>query len=61
MRGEKSTWGSNCILIRGAVIALRNEDSVRVLIQNHGQESFEPSYGEGIAAACVTAEEDIWD
>lgn len=59
--GKSPLGDPTAFLIRGAVIALRNEDSVRVLIQNHDQESFEPSYGEGIAAACVTAEEDIWD
>lgn len=59
--GKSPLGDPTAFLIRGAVIALRNEDSVRVLIKNHDQESFEPSYGEGIAAACVTAEEDIWD
>ena len=59
--GKSPLGDPTAFLIRGAVIALRNEDSVRVLILNHDQESFEPSYGEGIAAACVTAEEDIWD
>ncbi|MTK07475.1 MAG: ferrous iron transport protein A [Hungatella sp.] len=59
--GKSPLGDPTAFLIRGAVIALRNEDSVRVLIQNNDQESFEPSYGEGIAAACVTAEEDIWD
>nr|WP_330400741.1 FeoA family protein [Lacrimispora amygdalina] len=59
--GKSPLGDPTAFLIRGAVIALRNEDSGRVLIQDNGQESYDPIYGEGIAAACVTAEEEIWD
>ena len=59
--GKSPLGDPTAFLIRGAVIALRNEDSVRVLIKNKDQESFEPGYGEGIVAACATAEEKIWD
>nr|WP_314462080.1 FeoA family protein [uncultured Clostridium sp.] len=59
--GKSPLGDPTAFLIRGAVIALRNEDSVRVLIQNKEQESYDPSYGTGIAAACITAEEEVWD
>ena len=59
--GKSPLGDPTAFLIRGAVIALRNEDSVRVIIKNRDQEYFEPGYGEGIVAACATAEEEVWD
>ena len=59
--GKSPVGDPTAFLIRGAVIALRSEDSGKILILEQEEPAYEASYGEGMAAASVSAEEKRWD
>lgn len=48
-------------LIRGAVIALRSEDSSQVLVKLKEQEQMEPRRKEEVVTAADVREERLWD
>lgn len=58
--GKSPLGDPTAFLIRGAVIALRSEDSGRVLVQIKTEEEENHYEGEMVAAA-VTMEEQVWD
>lgn len=59
--GKSPLGDPTAFLIRGAVIALRSEDSGRVLVHAQMEETVKHHYGEEVTAAAVTQEEEIWD
>jgi ferrous iron transport protein A len=59
--GKSPLGDPTAFLIRGAVIALRSEDSGRVLIQSNGEDKAKRRYGEEMVAANLSLEEKVWD
>ncbi|WP_367568330.1 ferrous iron transport protein A [Lacrimispora sp.] len=59
--GKSPLGDPTAFLIRGAVIALRSEDSGNVLVSRTGAEKEKFCYGEEIAAASVAMEDQVWD
>jgi len=55
--GKSPLGDPTAFLIRGAVIALRSEDSGRVLVQSNGEEKANRHFGEEMVAAAVSLEE----
>ncbi|WP_349946866.1 FeoA family protein [Lacrimispora sp. BS-2] len=59
--GRSPLGDPTAFLIRGAVIALRSEDSGRVLVQSNGEEREKSHYGEEMVVANLSLEEKVWD
>lgn len=59
--GKSPLGDPTAFLIRGAVIALRSEDAGRVLVHTPIEEAMKHHYGEDVAAAAVSQEEEVWD
>lgn len=59
--GKSPLGDPTAFLIRGAVIALRSEDSGRVLVQSKAEEKAKLHCGGEMVAAAVSLEEQVWD
>lgn len=59
--GKSPLGDPTAFLIRGAVIALRSEESGRVLVDPKKEEEVKLRYGEEIAAVSISMEERVWD
>ncbi|MBE7720092.1 FeoA family protein [Lacrimispora indolis] len=59
--GKSPLGDPTAFLIRGAVIALRSEDSGRVLVQSKAEEKAKHHCGGEMVAAAVSLEEQVWD
>lgn len=59
--GKSPLGDPTAFLIRGAVIALRSEDSGRVLVQSGAEKKENHHYGGEMVAATVSLEDQVWD
>ncbi|MDR1769447.1 MAG: ferrous iron transport protein A [Hungatella sp.] len=59
--GRSPLGDPTAFLIRGAVIALRSEDSGRVLVQSNREERAKRHCGEEMVVANLSLEEKVWD
>nr|WP_077610011.1 FeoA family protein [Clostridium sp. Marseille-P2415] len=59
--GKSPLGDPTAYLIRGAVIALRSEESGRVLVDPKKEDEVKLRYGEEISALTVSMEERVWD
>lgn len=59
--GKSPLGDPTAFLIRGAVIALRSEDSGRVLVWPKHEKEAKYRHGEELVAAAAALEDQVWD